>query len=184
MTLHSICLLFFFFFPLSFPTRPPYGCRFHLIWSLSSVLSSSIPFQMWFPYRTPMFQSPLSHIRLILVTFYTFTWTARLILRYLTESVIYYHPLPPPLMCSIHLHFKTFPHFPASIWIFITLKYLGPSSLHSSPRWMASSGADWSRHGFHFDSTHTNVTCENHTQEVLLSNHIKSPSLSNINRFN
>lgn len=57
------------------------------------------------------------------------------------------------LMCPIHLHFKTFPHFPASIWIFLPLKYLGPSSLHSSRQWMVSSEAAGSRHTLIFDWT-------------------------------
>ena len=58
-------------------------------------------------------------------------------------------------MHSIHLYFKTFPHFPTSIWISITLKYLGPSSLHSSRRSMVSSKDD-SDHSTAFisDSTH------------------------------
>lgn len=57
-------------------------------------------------------------------------------------SLLFINAPSARLMRSIHLHFKTFPHFPVSVWLSITLQYLGPSSLHSSKRWMASSKDD------------------------------------------
>lgn len=71
------------------------------------------------------------------------------------QSLLSINASSASLMCFIHLYFKTFPHFPVSIWISITLEYLGPSSLHSSRRWMVSSKDD-SDHSTAFisDSTH------------------------------
>lgn len=57
-------------------------------------------------------------------------------------SLLFINAPSARLMHSIHLYFKTFPHFPIFVWLPITLQYLGPSSLHSSRRWMVSSKDD------------------------------------------